>query len=1053
MPLTELLAGLGYSGSPNFLRAGSQNSYDATVDFSHIFRRAEKYCSLRGVYSLRHAEEAARDTIVPVVYVCEAQDEDQAEIIHRRVWNQNAVPFLIVAAPKTVRLYSGFHYDRHKPGTDPELAGLLNVAADMNAALGFLEAFRAERIDDGTVWEQWGHKVTPETKVDWRLLSSLNDLDVWLRENGIEDPEISHALIGKYVYLHYLRERDILSDNWLADWGLEESRIFGRLAQASAFWRVVQKLDERLNGSVFPLQSSGARSPTQDHIRKVAGTFKGDNPASGQLALDFGLYDFSFIPIETLSVIYEQFLHSPKSDGSPSRGKARGAYYTPLPLVNFMLEELDSLRPFREGMRVLDPACGSGSFLVQCYRRVIEQDDEFQPGKPMRPARLRELLEQHIFGIDLDGDACRVAELSLTLTLLDYVHPPDLSRTPSFQLPNLHGENIHQGDFFDPNAAWRKELEGVDFDWIVGNPPWVELKRGRISIEDQHVWGWMQERNRPDRFPIGGNQVAEAFAWKVTEHLADKGCVALLLPAMTLFKDESRQFRQRFFSSVRVHSVANFANLAEVLFPGHRYRRGIRTETTRPRLPAAAFFFSNGDPPEQGTAVFSPLVAEQPANRPDAPGGRKDTWNIVVDSSLVRTLDTRDVVVGSALPWKTSMWGSHLDLRLLSSVVSRCERFETFCERKSIIHAQGFELRPSASREPIDPMPELAGRAALNMEALRQCGLIFEFPPDALEPIPSEKANLRVRGGRAGLEVSRPPHVIVDEARRFAVYSDDFIAVPPRQVGIAGSHAQSRLLRALSLYLISDFAIYHQFLASPQWGVSKSIATLRSLRELPVPFSHMSDGEVSEWARLHTQIVETARNENGPARSLLEGRGTRTSSRESLLDELNDRVFRALRLRQYERALVRDLVRIRMELIQGKVSEEAVRPPTTQEVLKYARALADDLDAFVEDQPSLKHSTTVLHNGRSAIVRIKLHRSSPPSERIRIENADSAAGKELASIRARVREKHSQWVYFERNLRLYEGRNTYMFKPLQRLHWTESQAILDAGAIIAETLS
>ena len=46
-----------------------------------------------------------------------------------------------------------------------------------------------------------------------------------------------------------------------------------------------------------------------------------------------------------------------------------------------------------------------------------------------------------------------------------------------------------------------------------------------------------------------------------------------------------------------------------------------------------------------------------------------------------------------------------------------------------------------------------------------------------------------------------------------------------------------------------------------------------------------------------------------------------------------------------------------------------------------------------------------------------------------------------------------QWLYFERNLRVYEGRKTYLFKPMQRFHWTESQALTDASEIIAETLS
>jgi hypothetical protein len=78
------------------------------------------------------------------------------------------------------------------------------------------------------------------------------------------------------------------------------------------------------------------------------GTFRGDNPG-GQLHLDFEAYDFSFIPIETLSVIYEQFLHSADSETEESTGKSRGAYYTPLPLVGFVIDRLNQIKPLTEG--------------------------------------------------------------------------------------------------------------------------------------------------------------------------------------------------------------------------------------------------------------------------------------------------------------------------------------------------------------------------------------------------------------------------------------------------------------------------------------------------------------------------------------------------------------------------------------------------------------------------------------------------------------------------------------------------------------------------------
>ena len=56
-----------------------------------------------------------------------------------------------------------------------------------------------------------GREVRPESRVDWRLLGNLRTLDRWLQKRGLQ-PEVSHALIGKYVYLYYLRHRSVLTD-------------------------------------------------------------------------------------------------------------------------------------------------------------------------------------------------------------------------------------------------------------------------------------------------------------------------------------------------------------------------------------------------------------------------------------------------------------------------------------------------------------------------------------------------------------------------------------------------------------------------------------------------------------------------------------------------------------------------------------------------------------------------------------------------------------------------------------------------------------------------
>jgi hypothetical protein len=630
--LDQVLNALQYRSSPNYL-SGEQLESDR--DFGHVFRKAQQAeCNLKGAYVLNAAAFDLAQGNTPIVYICEAASESQARQIHRRVWNQNVVPFLLVVSPAWVRLYPGFRYDRDV-SSDP-LEGALRVLTDFNQVAAQLSTLRAESVDSGQVWKEFGRDVASGRRVDWQLLDNLRALAEWLRQDGIKDRRLSHAMIGKFVYLQYLRQRNILSYNRLKEWKLDPEHIFTRM---TTFVDLVRNVDEWLNGSVFPLSVNKIKEFGADRLRKVASVFRGEEAISGQLPL-FDIYDFSFIPIETLSVIYEQFLHDTFRPSGESEGRVRGAYYTPVPLVNFMLDKLDSRKPLQSGMRVLDQSCGSGAFLVQCYRKLIERRLR-ELGRHLRPAELGRILTSHIFGVDVDEDACQIAELSLALTLLEYVDPPDLTET-RFKLPALRNRNIFRANAFDDASVWYTDGRKRPFQWIVGNPPWKELNPATLEEDDQPAWEWMT-RNRSE-CPVGGNQLAEAFAWRASEVLDPEGCVALLLPAMTLFKYESTGFRKAFLNRNELWSIGNFANLAEVLFGG------------RARLPAAAFFYSlmsqatNENLSRMLTNVYSPLVANQPASYAGKKGHRKETWNIVVNSSELKEVPYANVLGGEPLP-------------------------------------------------------------------------------------------------------------------------------------------------------------------------------------------------------------------------------------------------------------------------------------------------------------------------------------------------------------------------------------------------------------------
>jgi hypothetical protein len=1025
MELNEVLHELQYSNSPNFL-AGT--ALESDRDFGHVFRKAQAECKLHGVYALNGSLYDRSLGNVPVVYVCEADSETEARKIHQKVWNQNVVPFLLVISRGWIRLYPGFRYDRDV-GSDP-MQGALKLIDDFNQIAIQLNPLRAASVDSGSIWREMESAVTPDKRVDWQLLGNLRELDEWLRQDGVRDRHLAHSMIGKFVYLHYLRQRQILSDARFEQWRIDPRHVFSHSAQLNSFLRLVEHVDDWLNGSVFPLSASKIREFGAERLRKVASVFQGQQVGSGQLPL-FDIYDFSFIPIEALSVIYEQFLHDTQRAGGESEGEARGAYYTPLPVVNFMLDWLDLRKPLKSGMRVLDPACGSGAFLVQCYRKLIERQLLENSKKRPRPAELGRLLTNHIFGVDIDDDACQIAELSLSLTLLEYIDPPDLTET-SFQLPALRDRNIFTANAFADESQWYRGGRKRLFDWIVGNPPWKELKPKKLDESDKVAWHWIID-NR-EEYPIGGNQLAEAFAWRASELLDQNGVAALLLPAMTLFKYESVEFRKSFFRKNNLWAVANFANFAEVLFGG------------RARLPAAAFFYSrNGDIATEETLansveVYSPLRANQPTGQGEDERTRKGTWNIVVNTSDLRDLEYKDIIDGAALAWKIAMWGSQTDAKILKNVDKRFRTIGDLEREGVLVIAQGPELRASRrqSADATEQHPELEGQFTVDVNRLKHQRYLLRFPTESLRKVPLAETFLRKRGGiDLPLSVCHPPHVIVSASRNFAVYSEDFLVVPARQIGIIGPAVTTGFLKALALYLNSDFAIYHQFFTTTEAGIQKTRSTLKALRSLPIPFEDRSN--LKPWKQLYSRL------ENEMA-------GRHDFQRPVWIKPLNDLTFECLRLDSRGRAAVHDLVHVRLALTRGKVGPDATRQPSRDELESYARMLRHDLDGFVGKSSSVRHRIDLLFGGESGLVGVEIVRHTQVQQPIVILQSNDNAALGMQATRSVLTERRSQWLYFNRNLRIYEGSNTYILKPLQRLHWTETQAMEDAGQIIADSL-
>jgi len=164
-------------------------------------------------------------------------------------------------------------------------------------------------------------------------------------------------------------------------------------------------------------------------------------------------------------------------------------------------------------------------------------------------------------------------------------------------------------------------------------------------------------------------------------------------------------------------------------------------------------------------------------------------------------------------------------------------------------------------------------------------------------------------------------------------------------------------------------------------------------------------------------------------------------------------VYDSLRLDARERVLVHDLVHVKLELHDGKIGAPAVKTPEEAELHTYAERLKSELDGFISDALPKRHKVDVVHDDVSGMLCVDLVRNEQSAQQVTVSSASKEIAALLEKTRQRLRKERAQWVYFDRNLRIYEGTRTFVLKPMQRFHWTESQAMVDARHIIAETLA
>jgi len=504
-----------------------------------------------------------KDQLKPVAFFCVDNkpivlfydSPRNKEELFKAIWNFNESPIIIINESNSVEIFNGLSYLKDKK--------TLEKLADESK----LNDFSYFELVTGKTWQTYEdeNKFKYQNRVDYKLLENISDAREQLI--GYEIPtDIANALIGKCIFIRYLIDRHvrIKFDDTLREWSNNE--FCSLLASKTRTIQLLNYLKEQFNGEAFLLDDNNLKNIPEDAFDVLRRLMQGVEIATGQMSL-FDVYDFSIIRVEFISNLYEHFI------GEKNQANKR-AYYTPVFLVDYILtetvEKYFDKNPHEYNCKVLDPACGSGIFLVQTLRRMIEhyQDIYKITSKKTKNFKdiLRKIAEENIYGIDQDKNAINIAIFSVYLALLDYQEPKDIE---NFKFPNLINKNFFTNDFFNLNAEFNDILKNIKFNFIIGNPPW---KRGSdekalflkyLKLRD------IKESNKENNNPpiiISNKEIAQAFLWRTSDFSCSQTKCALIVTSKTLYNLNAKEFRESFLHYHFIDKVFELAPVGEEVF-------------------------------------------------------------------------------------------------------------------------------------------------------------------------------------------------------------------------------------------------------------------------------------------------------------------------------------------------------------------------------------------------------------------------------------------------------------------------------------------------------
>jgi hypothetical protein len=917
-----------------------------------------------------------------VLFFNEPSDHDEQKELHKKIWNSQ-IPVVIFCGSTTIKVFSGCKINKQ------------------TRLLCMVDEFLLDELDEDSPFSYWDitnqnfwakhTKQFSGEKLNDHLLSNLADITDKLK-NRYKVP-FATKLVLRLIFIRYLVDRGVDLDypGFSSDVHYSKEFLLYLLKNRGDLYALFSHLKGKFNGNLFVTDNEDSSESLTAEVYALLYDFFSANveTRTGQLSF-FDLYDFNIIPVELISSIYEVLL------GKEGQDKCN-SFYIPKYLVDYILESSISSFVKENGpCKVLDPSCGSGIFLVESYRNMVEKElkgAQFTEDNEL----LQHILTENIYGVDINNDAIDVTVFSLYVAILDYKNPRTLKE---FKLPNIKGKNLLVEDFFDEDAL--VSLLGINFSFILGNPPWGKGTQLQVNYCEKYNY----------KKYIQNNDTCRSFILRSKDfcNYDTQCCFILHSTLLYMQKEPSKRFRQFLLENTKISRIVELSAVRKLVFKNAN-------------APAIIFSFK-----------FSNKNAID--NRFEHVSMKRNIFFRLFNIIVVEKTDVKSVkqklLRDNDWAWKTLVYGLTGDvdniMRLRANYLSIGDSIKAQCPKlitgEGIMYIDG-ELRNTSQL------------LELKLPFLNSKNSIGHFSMNEENTSPFEKSRLhRPRNPNlfhspycltmAGVDMS-------DYTMKASYSETDFI-FPSSVYAIKGSLPQKTFLLNIVGLLNSKFYAYLNLMLSSSIGIERES---RHMREV-LSFPFVVDEAIS------TLVAEIQESKKGKNEFLVNN-----DFAESKIRKLNNLIFKAFGLSDDE--FVDYALNIQIPQLTGVNDRIINREATIHDFEVYGRIFYNHFfEVFIRTNKYVQiniYPNVIRHYSAFEVVLLE---QKPSDWLMVIDDNDNKQKKMFIKLSAH---KINDLFYTLKDVLYFEDNTFYIIKPSCYKNWHPAIARIDLLEVIDKILS